>query len=297
MTLEQLRIFIAVAERQHVTQGARDLNLTQSATSAAIAALEARYETKLFDRIGRRIVLTEAGRLFLVEAKAVLERAAAAEAVLADLAGLERGALSLAASQTVANYWLPGVVYRYRQRFPQVVVTVDIGNTETVAEHVHAGGADLGLVEGTVDDPHLAVIAIAEDDMVLVVPPGHPWTARLPDLVRDVPAGQWILRERGSGTRALFEATLLAAGVDPRRLDVVFELPSNEAVRAAVEAGAGVAVMSRLVVASALRAGTLAAVPLPLPRRQFLALRHKERYVTRAQREFLALMTADRQNP
>lgn len=296
MTLEQLRIFIAVAERQHVTQGARDLNLTQSATSAAIAALEARYETKLFDRIGRRIVLTEAGRLFLVEAKAVLERAAAAEAVLADLAGLERGSLNLAASQTVANYWLPGVVHRYRQRFPHVTVAVDIGNTETVAAHVHAGAADLGLVEGVVEDPHLVMIAVAEDDMVLVVPPGHPWTSRLPDLVRDVPAGQWILRERGSGTRALFEVTLIAAGIDPDRLDVVFELPSNEAVRAAVEAGAGVAVMSRLVVASALRAGTLAAVPLPLPRRQFLALRHKERYLTRAQREFLALMAADRQN-
>ncbi|MDU6674086.1 MAG: LysR family transcriptional regulator, partial [Bradyrhizobium sp.] len=79
MTLEQLRIFVAVAEREHVTQGARDLNLTQSATSAAIAALEARYATKLFDRVGRRIVLTEAGRLFLSEAKAVLARVHAAE--------------------------------------------------------------------------------------------------------------------------------------------------------------------------------------------------------------------------
>src|SRR6516225_2732803 len=106
MTLEQLRIFVAVAEREHVTRGARDLNLTQSATSAAVAALEARYQTKLFDRVGRRIVLTAAGKAFLVEAKSILARVVAAETVLDDLAGLARGHLALAASQTIANYWL-----------------------------------------------------------------------------------------------------------------------------------------------------------------------------------------------
>ena len=113
MTLEQLRIFVAVAEREHVTQAARDLHLTQSATSAAVAALEARYATRLFDRIGRRIALTEAGRLFLEEAKAVLARASAAELVLTDLAGVVRGTLRVSASQTVANYWLPGVLNRF----------------------------------------------------------------------------------------------------------------------------------------------------------------------------------------
>ena len=107
MTLEQLRIFIAVAEKQHVTQAARELNLTQSATSAAIAALETRYDVKLFDRIGRGIALTQTGRDFLVEARAVLARARAAAQVLNDLAGLKRGSLTIAASQTVANYWLP----------------------------------------------------------------------------------------------------------------------------------------------------------------------------------------------
>ena len=103
MTLEQLRIFIAVAEKQHVTQAARQLNLTQSATSAAIAALETRYGIKLFDRIGRGIVLTQTGRDFLNEAREVVARAKAAAQVLDDLAGLKRGSLTLAASQTVAN--------------------------------------------------------------------------------------------------------------------------------------------------------------------------------------------------
>src|SRR6202048_3368033 len=107
MTLEQLRIFIAVAEKQHVTQAATQLNLTQSATSAAIAALETRYAIKLFDRVGRGLVLTQTGRDFLYEARAVVARAKAAAQVLDDLAGLKRGSLNSAASQTAAHSWLP----------------------------------------------------------------------------------------------------------------------------------------------------------------------------------------------
>jgi DNA-binding transcriptional LysR family regulator len=181
MTLEQLRIFVAVAEREHVTQGARDLNLTQSATSAAITTLEARYATKLFDRVGRRIALTEAGRLFLVEAKGVLARAAAAETILADLAGLKRGSLALAASQTVANYWLPRIIHCYQSRYPGITLKLSIGNTKTVSASVHEGTADLGFVEGEVDEPALSINPVAEDELVLVVSPDHPWAKHRPD--------------------------------------------------------------------------------------------------------------------
>src|SRR5260370_27278162 len=107
MTLEQLRIFIAVAEKQHVTRAASELNLTQSATSAAIAALERRYGIKLFDRVGRGIVLTQIGRDFLNEARAVVARAKAAAQILDDLAGLKRGSLSLSAEPTVSKCLLP----------------------------------------------------------------------------------------------------------------------------------------------------------------------------------------------
>lgn len=290
MTLEQLRIFVAVAEREHVTQAAREINLTQSATSAAIAALEARYATKLFDRVGRRIELTEAGRLFLVEARAVLARAAAAETVLADLAGLKRGSLTLAASQTVANYWLPPLMHRYRARFPGIAMHLTIGNTETVAEQVHDGAIDLGFVEGSVDDASLAITPVAEDELVLVVSKAHPWAAKAaiaPVVLKETP---WVFREKGSGTQALFETTLDRMGVPLSQLDVVLELPSNEAVRAAVEDGAGAAVLSQLAAAAALAAGSLVAVDFPLPKRQFFVLQHKEHYVTRAEREFFALI-------
>ena len=293
MTLEQLRIFVAVAECEHVTQGARQLNLTQSATSAAVAALEERYATKLFDRIGRRIALTEAGRLFLKEAKAVLARASAAAKVLTDLADLTRGSLALAASQTVANYWLPAAIQSYRLRYPGVIVSTTIGNSENVAAMVHEGSADLGLVEAAIDDPTLVIAPVAEDELILVAPLTHPWAARTPRSAQELKPGPWVLREPGSGTRSVFEGALPGLGLTSKDLNVALVLPSNEAVRAAVEAGAGVTVISRLVVASTIKAGNLVPVKFPLLHRRFFTLRHKERYVSRAEQAFLDVISND----
>jgi DNA-binding transcriptional LysR family regulator len=290
MTLEQLRVFVAVAEREHVTRAAADLNLTQSATSAAVAALEARYATKLFNRIGRRIELTQAGRLFLVEARAVLARAAAAETVLAELAGLKRGSLALAASQTVGNYWLPPLMCRYRAEYPGIALGLTIGNTETVVAAVRDGIADLGFVEGPVDDPALSVTPVANDELVLVVSAALPRPKRRAVAAADLKAMRWVSREPGSATRALFEDAMARAGLRMSKLDVILELPSNEAVRAAVEDGAGAAILSKLVVAALLDAGSLVALDFALPKRQFFALRHQERSFTQAEREFYKLI-------
>src|SRR6185437_1510654 len=175
MTLEQLRIFVAVAEKQHMTQAANELNLTQSATSAAIAALETRYGVKLFDRIGRGIALTHTGRDFLVEARAVLARTRAAAQVLSDLAGLKRGSLTIAASQTIANYWLPQRVAAFQAAHPGIALEVRIANTEAVAQFVHDGAADVGFVEGVVDDPVLNIRKIEGDTLIVVVGLRHPW--------------------------------------------------------------------------------------------------------------------------
>src|SRR6202163_2896017 len=235
MTLEQLRIFIAVAEKQHVTQAAGQLNLTQSATSAAIAALETRYGIKLFDRVGRGIVLTQTGRDFLNEAREVVARAKAAAQVLDDLAGLKRGSLTLAASQTVANYWLPPRIGAFRKAHPGIDLHVTIANTEQVAQAVNRGNADLGFVEGEVHDPSLALRKIEGDSLAIVVGASHPWTAKTRITPSPLTETCWILREPGSGTRSMFEAALRKFGIKLSELDVRLELPSNEAVRTAVE--------------------------------------------------------------
>lgn len=292
MTLEQLRIFVAVAEREHVTKAAADLRLTQSAVSAAVSALEARYATQLFDRVGRRIVLSEAGAAFLHEARAVLARAAAAEAVLSDIAGLKRGRLALAASQTVASYWLPPFVHRFATDYPGVTVAVEIANTERVAALVHDGEADIGIVEGAVDDPTLAATPVAEDEMTLVVGRSHPWADGRAIGASDLASTRWVLRERGSGTRAALDTAARTAGTSIADLDVAIEFASNEAVRSAVEAGAGAAVISRLVAGPSLSSGALVEVAIELPRRRFTALRHKSRYATKAATAFMATIAA-----
>ena len=291
MTLDQLRIFVAVAEQQHVTRAANVLALSQSAVSSSIAALEAQYDVQLFHRIRRNIVLTDAGQQFLCEARAVLARASSAGNMLADLAGLRRGALSLAASQTVANYWIPGVMHRFHAAYPGVSLKLSITNTGQVVRQVAEGAVDLGFVEDQVETDGLDVRAVAHDELVLVVAPSHPWAshdstaANIIDL-RDT---AWVLREKESGTRGIFEKMVRSLGGDPSGFEIALELPSNEAVRSAVEAGAGATVMSRLVAASSLSAGTLTALHWPLPSRDFLMLRNQQRYVTEAMRVFVEM--------
>jgi DNA-binding transcriptional LysR family regulator len=283
MTLEQLRIFVAVAERQHVTRAASELNLTQSATSAAVAALEARYGIKLFDRIGRGIVLTQTGKDFLVEARAVLARAKDATRLLNDLAGLKRGSLSIAASQTVGNYWLPRRIQAFRAAHPGIELRLAISNTEQAARMVLEGSADLGFVEGEVDESLLTTKKIEGDALILAVGAGHPWVNRAKVSAKDLPATTWVLRERGSGTRSMFEAALRQTGLKLSDLRIALELPSNEAVRSAVEAGDGATAVSDLVAAPSIAAKTLHRVRFDLPRRSFYILRHKERHISRAE--------------
>jgi DNA-binding transcriptional LysR family regulator len=292
MTLEQLRIFIAVAEKQHVTQAARELNLTQSATSAAIAALETRYGIKLFDRVGRGIVLTQTGRDFLNEAREVVARAKAAAQVLDDLAGLKRGSLSLAASQTVANYWLPPRIEAFRKAHPGIDLHVTIANTEQVAQAVNRGSADLGFVEGEVDDPSLAVRKIEGDSLAVVVGASHPWVGKTRITPKLLIETCWILREPGSGTRSMFEAALRKFDIKLSDLDIRLELPSNEAVRVAVESGDCATAISDLVVVQSLAAGTLHRVKIDLPKRSFFVLRHKERYASQAEKALFAFVRA-----
>ena len=289
MTLDQLRIFVAVAERQHVTQAAQSLNLAQSAASAAVAALENRHAIKLFHRIGRGVQLTEAGSQFLAEARAVLARAAAAEAVLNDFGGLHRGSLFVHASQTIANYWLPRHLVAFRKAHPRIDLRLSIGNTAHVAAAVHAGSAELGFVEGAVDDPSLLRAVVARDQMLLVVGSGHPWAGRDSVSKPELMTADWVLREPGSGTRSVFEAEWARLGLGGH-LRVLLELPSNEAVRAAVEAGAGATVISASVASPSLDAGLLHRIGLRLPDRSFDLLRQRDRSSSRAADAFLEII-------
>lgn len=240
------------------------------------------------DETGRGIVLTRTGRDFLNEAREVVARAKAAAQALDDLAGLKRDSLSLAASQTVANYWLPPRITAFRKAHPGVDLHVMIANTEQVAQTVHRGDADLGFVEGEVDDPSLAIRKIDGDSLAIVIGTSHPWIGKTRITPKLLTETCWILREPGSGTRSMFEAALRKFGIKLSDLDIRLELPSNEALRVAVESGDCATAISDLVIAPSLAAGTLHRVKIDLPRRSFFVLRHRERYASQAEKALFA---------
>lgn len=287
MTLDQLRIFIAVAEREHLTRAAEALNLTPSAVSAAIHALETRYGVHLFHRIGRRIELSQTGRLFLLEAKATQRSARLAELALTELGGLQRGTLTIQASQTIASYWLPPFLVAFKAAHPAIGVVLREGNSADVATAILDGTADLGFAEGAIDDPALTLVAVARDRLVVVGSPDHPLAKRKTS-PKDLVEATWILREAGSGTRSAFETALHTHDMDSALLTVALELPTNEAVCVAVRSSAHLTVVSDLVARPHIDAGRLALIAIDLGTRAFSLVRHKERYRTRASEAFEA---------
>ncbi len=288
MTLEQLRIFVFVAERLHMTRAAEALHITQSAASAGVAALEARYNVRLFDRVGRGLALSEAGRVFLPEARAVLNCAQAAEQALEDLAGLKRGVIAIAASQTVASYWLPSRMARFAAAYPGIELRLTAANTAQVEQAVAEGVAELGFVEGAVTNPALARARVADDQLAIYAAPMHPLAlAKSPITPRDLSGAAWVLREPGSGTRSAVERALTDRGVDPAGLKVVLELPSNEAVLAAIANGGAVAAVSELAAQALVLAGGLTPLDFDLGARAFELVTHKERRRSKAAAAFV----------
>lgn len=287
MTLEQLRIFVAVAEREHVTRAAEALRLTQSAVSSALRSLEARHAVVLFNRVGRRIELTQDGRNFLEQARTVLHTADAAERSLRELRGLKRGVINLHASQTTGAYWLPEHLARFHAEFPSIDIKLSLGNTDQVAAAISSGAAEIGFVEGTIRQRDLVSEQVDLDELVIVVGASHRWSKLQRIKAAQITEAEWILREQGSGTRSVFEQALGRLGITPEELNITLELPSNEVIRSAVEAGAGVTAISRVVVDSALRLGTLRTVDFVPLERPFTLIKHRDRSDSYAVRAFL----------
>jgi DNA-binding transcriptional LysR family regulator len=214
----------------------------------------------------------------------LLSRRAAA---FAGFAGLKAGKLMVAASETVARYWLPSRLQAFHAANPGIEVNVRIANAERAAMDVREGEADLGFVEGEVDDGALSVRRVDADALVVVVGPRHP-LAKQPKLSAGwMTRTPWILREPGSGTRAMFERVLKKRGLGLSDL-VKIELASNEAIRTAVESGVCATAISDLIVEKSIAAKTLFRVDGELAKRAFYAVRPKERHVSNAEAALLA---------
>ncbi|HLY15839.1 MAG TPA: LysR substrate-binding domain-containing protein [Bryobacteraceae bacterium] len=281
ITLRQLEIFAAIHREGSITRAARRIGLSQAATSQALAELENQLQRRLFDRNGRRILSNAAGRELLPAAIQVLDRVRDIEAG----AGDRPLDLKLCASLTVGNYMLPSPIARFTRRHPSACFHVAVGNTDFVVASLRQFESDAGWVEGLARHPDLQAFPWREDKLVIIAAPGHPLAGRgaTPAALAD---SRWVLREKGSGTRAVFEDAIEGAFL---LAHVPVELGGIGAVKRAVMCGAGLGCISRSAVEPELKAGQLYLVHAPWLdlRRQITLLVHRQKYVDAGLREFL----------
>jgi DNA-binding transcriptional LysR family regulator len=288
LTLRQLHIFLAIAEHGSTTAAAGQVALSQSATSAALNELEAMLEVHLFDRVGKRLVINDNGRLLLPQARQMLDAAATIERQFAEH-GTATG-LHLGASTTIGTYLLPGMLAAAFPAGRRAAPHVAIANTADIATAVANFELDLGFVEGPCHDVALQVEPWIEDELVVVASPGHPLLAGDPgrtvplEALRD--AG-WLLRESGSGTREAVEQALVP---HLHSLRSAGEFSNSEAIKHAAAHSLGIACLSRLVVADFVANGRLVALATPLPvlTRHFFIVHHRDKVLSGRLQAFLA---------
>ncbi|HUD41164.1 MAG TPA: LysR family transcriptional regulator [Dokdonella sp.] len=284
LTLRQLQIFRAIAETGSTVAAAERVALSQSAASVALAELERALETRLFDRVGRRLLLNDRGRALLPAATALLEDARDIEAAFGP--GGSAADLRLAASTTIGHYVLPGLLAGFRTAHPDARLDLRVGNTREVVEAVAAFEVDLGFIEGPCHADAIRVRPWREDELVIVAAPDHPLARggeRLP--LRRLRELRWLLREPGSGTREAVEQALLP---HLHHLPADMTLGSSEAIKNAVAAGLGVSCLSRSVVRDLLDLGRLTVLPTTLPRlsRKLSVIHHEKKLLSGAVARF-----------
>lgn len=251
-----LDTFACAAEHGSFSAAGRALDVSQATVSQRVHALESHLGTPLFARAGGRVTLTDAGRALHEYARRILDLTAEARAAITGASVPVAGELVLAASSVPGHHHLPRALAAFRKRHPRVQVRASVSDTDAVFRQLDAGEASMGFV-GAPGGPQFEARAFATDELVLVVPKGHPWWRKRRVAVADLAAQPFVQRERGSGSRRCFEQALARAGGTPAALTVVLELGSSEAVKGAVLGGAGVAVLSRHAVRAEVKAGAL----------------------------------------
>lgn len=292
ISLHQLNVFRAVARHQSFTRAAEELYISQPAVSAHVRELERLYGIELFAQIGRRVELTEAGRLLEEYADRLLALVEESRRALEEVKGLARGHLAVGASTIPGAYFLPQVLARFKGQHAGVNVAVQIGDTRQVLGMVRRGEVELAVVGASREDTGLLLQPYRSDELVLVAATGHRWAREGLADVAELADEPLILRERGSSTRENAEALLRRAGVAPQ---VAMEWESTEAIKTAVEAGLGVSILSEHAVALEVTCGRLRVVRHPALncRRQFYIVRHRDRRPSPAARSFQALLEED----
>lgn len=274
ITLRQLEVFTEVLKSGSTTQASQSLALSQSAVSASLTDLEGQLGVQLFDRVGKRLVTNEHGRLLYPKALALLEQAFEVE----QLFKKEMGAVRLAASTTIGNYMLPEMLAHYRHDHPDIPLELNISNTEEVIRAVLEFRVDVGLIEGACHSPELITQPWLKDELVIFAAPSNP-LANTTISLEDLKQASWILRERGSGTRDVLDQLLFA---QLPGFHILMELGNSEAIKHAVRYGMGISCLSRRVIAEQLTNGSLVELTVPglqLSRTLYL-IYHRQKHIS-----------------
>ncbi len=297
MDIRQLELFCKVADLKSFSKAAEAISLTQPTASGHIKSLEDAFGLRLFDRLGREVALTQAGKILYDYAHQILALRQEAIQALQQFTGAMKGTLRLGGSTIPGEYLLPPLIGEFKKRHPHVGISLQIGDSASVCQGVLEGKIEFGVVGARMDEAHLVFETFREDELILVVHPQHPWAAKGKVGVRNLTDHPFILREEGSGSRRTMEERLQDLGLDVRRLQVVAEMGSSEAVREAVKAGVGASIISRFAVRSDLEMGLLKEVAIAGASltRDFYIAHHKVRYRTPICQAFHAfLLESDR---
>lgn len=291
MNLYHLRVFLTVAEHEHITRASEELILSQPAVTKIIQHLEQETGLELIERHGRRIVLTQAGKVLHGYARRLFALEREMEDALAVMQDVEMGEISLAANTTTGVYFLPPVVAQFRERYPQVILRITILNSHEIIEQVMNWVLDVGLVEGdpATLPPGLETQVFARDELVLVVAPSHHWNGLRvvkPEMLREK---ELLLREQGSGIREVIEHALSQHNV---RITPLLTLPDNEVIKQMAMSGVGAAILSAFAVRRELASGELLRIPLEGIdlRPQLTLVKRADKHLSRAAQAFCALL-------
>lgn len=274
LTLRQMQIFVAVVDTASTTAAGNAIGLSQSATSGAVNELEHLLGKRLFDRIGKQLLLNEYGRTLLPQARSMLALATQ----------IEQSALpqhiKLGASTTIGNYVLPHLLREYLQRYPDTQCQIKIGNTQEIASAVAKREIDMGLIEGHIYNDQLQLTPWIEDELVIVGAPDHPLLRQQPHLtIEQLQQSRWLMREEGSGTREAVDQALLPY---VHHFTNTLELGNSEAIKQACAAGIGFTCLSKYVVNDFIEQKQLITIqtPIPMIKRQFYYLHHRQKVMS-----------------
>ena len=259
MEIRQLEIFCTVVRKRSFSAAGKVLNMAQPSVSFQIASLETELGTRLLDRSNRVSTLTKSGEVLYRYANQILELTSEAEQSIHQLKGLLWGEIVIGASTIPGEYVLPAILQRFRSAHPGIALEMMIGDTGMITRQVLEGDVEIGIVGAIEQNDKLTFMKFISDRLVLIVSTDNKWLKDdhiTPEGLIGVPI---ILREEGSGTRRFMEKQLSRAGIAPESFNLVMTLGSTQAVKRAVESGAGVSIVSERAVQNEIQLGTLKA--------------------------------------